>query len=69
MTAIGVLFGVAAALVLTRFMTDLLYDVHASDPWTFALLPAGLAVTALVACGIPALRAAFVDPVISLRDE
>ena len=68
-TAIGILAGIAAALVLTRFMTQLLYDVKPSDPWTFIVLPCALAVTALLACGLPALRAAFVDPAIILRDE
>jgi putative ABC transport system permease protein len=69
LTTLGILAGIAAALVLTRFMTDLLYDVKPSDPWTFVVLPCALAVTALAACGIPALRAAFVDPAIILRDE
>jgi putative ABC transport system permease protein len=69
LTAAGIVAGVAAAFVLTRFMTDLLYDVKPSDPWTFVVLPIGIAITALVACGIPAIRAAFVDPAIILRDE
>jgi ABC-type lipoprotein release transport system permease subunit len=43
--------------------------VKPSDPWTFVVLPCALAVVALAACGIPALRAAFVDPAIILRDE
>jgi putative ABC transport system permease protein len=68
-TAIGILAGVGGALVLTRFMERLLYGVQPSDPWTFVVVPVGLTITTLVACGIPALRAAFVDPVIILRDE
>jgi putative ABC transport system permease protein len=68
-TAIGILAGVGGALVLTRFMERLLYDVQPSDPWTFVVVPVGLTITTLMACGIPALRAAFVDPVIILRDE
>jgi predicted permease len=68
-TAIGILAGVVAARVLTRFMQGLLYDVQATDPWTFAVLPACLALVTLAACGIPALKAAFVDPTIILREE
>jgi putative ABC transport system permease protein len=68
-TAIGIVTGIGAALVLTRFMQGLLYDVQPSDPWTFVVVPLGVALTTLAACGIPALRAAFVDPVIILRDE
>jgi putative ABC transport system permease protein len=65
----GIVLGLAAAAGLTRLMASLLYDVEPTDPLTFAAVAAVLATTALVACGGPALKAAFVDPAIALRRE
>jgi len=65
----GIAAGVAAALVLTRLMTSLLYDVRAGDPATFAVVASILAITALLASWGPALRAAAVDPLTALRCE
>jgi putative ABC transport system permease protein len=67
--AIGVAIGVGAALLATRMMTSLLYDVKPTDPLTFAAVTAGLALTVLAACCGPALKAARVDPAIALRSE
>jgi putative ABC transport system permease protein len=67
MTVAGLVIGVVAALGLTRFMATLLYDVEPTDPATFTLVAAMLAIAALAACGAPALKAARVDPLISLR--
>jgi putative ABC transport system permease protein len=50
-------------------MESLLYEVQPTDPWTFSVVTAALAVTSLVACALPALKAAWVDPSITLRDE
>jgi ABC-type lipoprotein release transport system permease subunit len=58
-----------AALGLTRVLTSLLYGVTPFDALTFALVPALLASVALIACLIPAGRAATVDPVVALREE
>jgi putative ABC transport system permease protein len=69
LTVAGILAGLAGALALTRFMASLLYEVRASDPSTFAVLAAGLALTGLLACCGPAFRAAFVDPATTLRHE
>ncbi len=68
-TLAGIAAGLAGAVVLTRFMESLLYEVQPSDPLTFAVLTIGLATAGFLACCIPALRAAFVDPTIALRYE
>jgi predicted permease len=69
LTAAGVALGVAAALVACRAMTALLYQVAASDPVTFLVVPSVLACTALMATWLPAARAARADPMESLRAE
>jgi len=65
----GVVSGLLAALMLTRFMTSLLYEVKPNDPAVFGAVAFGLAITALAACCVPALRAARVDPSVALRSE
>jgi putative ABC transport system permease protein len=67
--AIGVAIGLIAALALSRLMKSLLFDVAATDPLTFAAMALLLACVALVACFIPARRAAKTDPIIALRVE
>jgi putative ABC transport system permease protein len=69
LAAIGLLIGVAASLGLTRFLQSMLYGVRPSDPFVLASVILILAVIALLACYIPARRAARVDPVIALREE
>jgi predicted permease len=65
----GLLFGLAAALALTRMMKTLLFEVEPTDPVTFVGVSAVLAVTALIACYLPARRALKVDPLMALRRE
>jgi macrolide transport system ATP-binding/permease protein len=67
--AIGLAAGVAAALGLTRFMSDMLYNVRPNDPATIAAVAALLAIVALAACYLPARRAIHTDPIIALRHE
>ncbi len=69
MALAGMAAGLAGAWSLTHLMASLLYDVKATDPATFAAVSVALAATAMLACWIPALKAARVDPVVALRYE
>jgi predicted permease len=66
---IGVVIGLVIALAAVRTIQAMLFDINAHDPVTIAAVVALLMMTALVASGIPALRAASVDPIVALRDE
>ena len=69
MAVAGIAVGILAALALTRLMASMLYDVKSNDPTTFFIVALLLALTALVACFLPALKAARVDPMVALRYE
>ena len=69
LAGVGVALGLLAALAATRLLSSLLYGVRPLDTATFTLVPAALAAVALLACVLPAGRAALVDPVVALREE
>jgi putative ABC transport system permease protein len=65
----GIGAGLAAALVLTRYLATLLYTIRPTDPPVYAAVSAILALAALAGCYFPARRATRVDPVVVLREE
>ncbi|MFO1451994.1 MAG: ABC transporter permease [Opitutaceae bacterium] len=65
----GLLVGLVGAVVVTRALQSLLFEVSAHDPWTFVAVSALLGLIALLACVIPARRATRVDPMVALRED
>lgn len=65
----GVVIGVVISGFVTSLMQAMLFGVTPTDPLTFALVVAVLAVTAIAACQVPALRATRADPLSALRAE
>jgi predicted permease len=68
MAAGGIAVGLFAAVFVTRLLGTMIYGIGALDPLTFVAAPALLALVALVACLMPARRAAALDPVATLRE-
>jgi len=68
-SGLGAACGLAVALVLTRLMKSLLFEVSLADPLTYAAASAGLILAAALASCLPARRATKVDPVAALRGE
>ena len=66
---LGLVAGIFAAAVLTRYMRSLLFQVSTNDPLVFIGVALVLALVAAVACFLPARRAAHLDPVVTLRSE
>jgi putative ABC transport system permease protein len=69
MTVVGVIVGVLAAVVLTKYVQTLLYGVQRLDPAAFAGMSAVMLAVAFLASYIPARRASRVDPLVALRGE
>jgi putative ABC transport system permease protein len=69
LVAAGILIGLLASCILTRFLTSQISGVSATDPWTFAVVVTVVVSVGLAACLFPARRAANVDPLVALRYE
>jgi putative ABC transport system permease protein len=65
----GIVIGVGGAMLATRWLGSLLYDVSARDPLVFVSLPLGLLAVAAASCYMPARRAARSDPLAALRAQ
>jgi ABC-type lipoprotein release transport system permease subunit len=61
--------GLAVAAAATRLLSSQLFGIRAIDPLTFTTVPILLALVAIAACYLPALRASRVDPIVALRSE
>jgi predicted permease len=69
LAALGVALGIGGAMVITRWLVSLLYEVSPTDPIVLVSLPLSLGAIALAACYIPARRAAKSDPLAVLRAD
>jgi putative ABC transport system permease protein len=68
-TAAGVAIGLFGSWSSTRLLRSVIHEVSPTDPVTFIAVTLALAAAALLACWLPALRAARIDPTIALRAE
>jgi len=66
---IGLAIGITASLASTRLLRSQLFGVQPADPLSYAAVAVLLGFVALVACYIPARRAAGVDPIVALRED
>jgi len=69
LTAVGIVLGMIAALLLTRYVSTFLFHVTSYDPMTLIAMAIVIVLVAITACYIPARRATRVDPVTALRQE
>jgi len=67
LVSIGLGLGVAGAVAITRVIRTFLWGITPTDPVTFMIVTAALALLALVACYVPSRRALKIDPIIALR--
>ena len=69
LSGIGAIFGLVAALALTRLMKSLLFEVSPADPVTYVAASAALILAAILGSYLPARRATRIDPAETLRAE
>ena len=69
LVAVGLVIGVAASFATTRVLRSQLFGVQPADPLAYAIVVLVLGLVTLVACYVPARRAADVDPLVALRQE
>ena len=69
LTLLGTVLGLAGSLALSRLLAGLLHGVSPADPGTLAAVTALLVGVGLLACLVPARRAARVDPLVALRAD
>jgi len=69
LTVLGIVVGVAVSFALSRVLQAMLFEVGRADPLTLGAAAAAFAAVALLACALPALRAARVDPAEALKGE
>ncbi len=66
---IGILFGIASSLAIGKILAGMLYDISPANPYIIVWVTVCMVVAALLACYLPARRAAKVDPIVALRFE
>lgn len=69
LTVVGVLAGIGVSMLFTGVFSDMLFEIEPIDPVTHVAVLAVFLAAALVACYLPARRAARLDPMVTLRDE
>jgi hypothetical protein len=65
----GLILGLFAAVLLSRFLRYLLYDLSSTDPVTYLIVSLSMLIIVLLGCGVPAWRAARTEPMLALRCE
>jgi len=68
-TGVGLLVGLVSAVLLSRYMASMLFELKPTDPWAYVLVSLLLAAVAVAASYLPARRAARIDPIEALRTE
>ncbi len=68
-TGVGLVVGLVSAVLLSHYMTSMLFELKPTDPWAYLLVSLLLAIVAVAACYLPARRAARIDPIEALRTE
>lgn len=67
--AVGIRIGILAGYLLARFLSNQIWGVSPVDPLTFLLVSRSVILVGLVACYLPARRAASIDPLVAIRYE